>query len=74
MTFVVDVLLFNKLAEKIFSVMNDKELETLLLSHYENESQTLTSGAEANLLKFKELWKFLWKFQLSIQFTLKNLS
>ncbi|WP_026210438.1 DNA repair ATPase [Flexithrix dorotheae] len=45
----------NKLAEKIFSVMNDKELETLLLSHYENESQTLTSGAEANLLKFKEL-------------------
>ncbi len=27
----------------------------LFLSHYEGESQTLTSGAEANLLKFKEL-------------------
>ena len=35
--------------------MNDKELDTLILSHYESESQTLTSGAEANLLKFKSL-------------------
>ena len=33
--------------------MNQKELETLIVSHYENESQTLTTGAEANLLKFK---------------------
>lgn len=45
----------NKIAEKVMPIMNDEELETLLLSHYENESQTLTSGAEANLLKFKEL-------------------
>ncbi|MCB9233485.1 MAG: DNA repair ATPase [Bacteroidia bacterium] len=44
-----------KLAEKIVPIMNDAELKTLVLSHYENESQTLTSGAEANLLKFKEL-------------------
>ena len=36
--------------------MNDKELETLILSHYENESQTLTNHAEANLLKFKEVF------------------
>ena len=35
--------------------MNDKELQTVILSHYENESQTLTTGAEANMLKFKEL-------------------
>lgn len=30
-------------------------MEILLLSHYENESQTLTSAAESNLLKYKEL-------------------
>ncbi len=45
----------NKLAEKIVPVMNDDELETLILSHYEGESQTLTTGAEANFLKLKEL-------------------
>lgn len=45
----------NKLAEKIAPIMNDKELETLLLAHYEGEAQTLTSGAEANMLKLKEL-------------------
>ncbi len=45
----------NKLAEKIVPVMNDSELETLILSHYEGESQTLTNGAESNFLKLKEL-------------------
>ncbi|QCR21465.1 DNA repair ATPase [Pontibacter sp. SGAir0037] len=45
----------NKLAEKVMPVMNDEELETLVLSHYEAESQTLTTGAEANMLKFKQL-------------------
>ncbi len=45
----------NKIAEKVLPIMNDEELESLIHSHYENESQTLTSGAEANLLKFKEL-------------------
>lgn len=45
----------NKLAEKVVPIMNEKELETLLLSHYEGESQTLTSGAEANFLKLKAL-------------------
>ncbi len=45
----------NKMAEKVMPIMNDKELDTLILSHYENESQTLTSDAEANLLKFKSL-------------------
>jgi len=45
----------NRLAEKVLPVMNDAELKTLILSHYENESQTLTTGAEANFLKFKEL-------------------
>lgn len=46
----------NKIVEKLSPVMNEKELETLILSHYENESQTLTQGAEFNFLKFKELY------------------
>jgi hypothetical protein len=45
----------NRLAEKLSLVMNDAELEALLLDHYRNEAQTLTSGAESNLLKLKEL-------------------
>jgi hypothetical protein len=45
----------NKLVAKVVPIMDDKELQTLLLSHYESESQTLTSAAEANLLKYKEL-------------------
>ncbi|RMH19017.1 MAG: AAA family ATPase [Acidobacteria bacterium] len=45
----------NKLAEKIVPVMNDAELEALIDDHYLGEAQTLTSGAEANLLKLKEL-------------------
>lgn len=44
-----------RLAEKVLPIMNDEELHTLILSHYEGESQTLTTGAEANLLKFKQL-------------------
>jgi hypothetical protein len=49
----------NKLAEKTLPIMNDEELKTLILSHYEQESQTLTTGAEANMLKFKEITGFL---------------
>jgi MoxR-like ATPase len=45
----------NKLVAKVVPIMNNKELTSLLLSHYESESQTLTSAAEANLLKYKEL-------------------
>ncbi len=47
----------NKLVEKLVPIMNDKELETLLQTHYESEAQTLTSSAEANLLKYKEITK-----------------
>jgi len=46
----------NKISEKVLSVMNDKEIETLIISHYQNEAQTLTTGAEANMLKFKEMY------------------
>ncbi|AGZ46648.1 DNA repair ATPase [Actinoplanes friuliensis] len=45
----------NKLAERIVSVMNDAELETVIDDHYRGEAQTLTTGAEANLLKLAEL-------------------
>nr|MDA3873511.1 DNA repair ATPase [Kiritimatiellia bacterium] len=44
-----------RLAEKVEAVMNDRELQTLVVSDYENEAQTLTTGAEANMLKFKHL-------------------
>jgi hypothetical protein len=45
----------NRLAEKVSPVMNDSELEELISTYYRNEAQTLTAGAESNLLKFKEL-------------------
>jgi hypothetical protein len=45
----------NKLAEKIVGVMNDDELERLVDDHYRSESQTLTTGAEHNLLKLAEI-------------------
>ncbi len=45
----------NKLTEKIVSAMNDAEIEQLIDDHYASESQTLTTGAEQNLLKLAEL-------------------
>ena len=45
----------NKISSKIVPIMNDEELEHILMAHYESESQTLTSNAESNLLKFKSL-------------------
>ncbi len=45
----------NRIAEKILPIMTDAEVEQVIMDHYENESQTLTAGAEANLLKFREL-------------------
>ncbi len=45
----------NRIAEKVQPVMNDAELRTLILASYEQDAQTLTTGAEANLLKFREM-------------------
>lgn len=45
----------NRIAEKVLPLMTMEEVEGLIFDHYENESQTLTTGAEANLLKFKEM-------------------
>ncbi len=59
----------NKMAAKVVAVMNTDERNALILSHYESEAQTLTSNAEANLLKFKSMMDWLseeeaerWKF------------
>jgi hypothetical protein len=49
----------NRIAEKVYPIMNDEELETLIVSNYEQDSQTLTSGTEANMLKFKEIMGIL---------------
>ena len=49
----------SKMAGKIVPLMNPEEVNTLILSHYEGESQTLTSDAEANLLRLKEIAGFL---------------
>ncbi|HEX7155041.1 MAG TPA: AAA family ATPase, partial [Thermoanaerobaculia bacterium] len=44
-----------KLSEKLLPAMNDAELERLIDDHYLGEAQTLTAGAEENLLKLAEL-------------------
>lgn len=45
----------NKMVAQVVPLMNSKEINELILSHYESESQTLTANAEANLLKLKEI-------------------
>ncbi|WP_405515249.1 DNA repair ATPase [Streptomyces canus] len=45
----------NKIAQRIQPVMNDTELSALIDDHYRAAAQTLTTGAEANLLKLAEL-------------------
>ncbi|MGW7727515.1 DNA repair ATPase [Streptomyces canus] len=45
----------NKITQRIQPVMNDTELAALIDDHYTAEARTLTTGAEANLLKLAEL-------------------
>lgn len=45
----------NKMAEKVSAVMNHEELMQLIGDHYVGEAQTLTTGAEENLLKLSYL-------------------
>lgn len=45
----------NRMAGKLASAMNDAEVLALIDNHYDQESQTLTSGSEQNLLKLAEL-------------------
>lgn len=44
-----------KLAAQITPLMRDAELDALLRDHYRGEAQTLTTGAEENLLKLAHL-------------------
>jgi ATPase involved in DNA repair/ATPase family associated with various cellular activities (AAA) len=44
-----------KIAAKIVPLMTASERDQLIRDHYAGESQTLTTGAEANLLKFKTM-------------------
>ncbi|HET6358037.1 DNA repair ATPase [Streptomyces sp.] len=45
----------NKIAARVSPVMNDTELAAVIDDHYTGEAQTLTTGAEANLLKLAAL-------------------
>lgn len=45
----------NKIAQRVQPAMNDTELAAVLDDHYTAEAQTLTTGAETNLLKLAEL-------------------
>ncbi|BFO16313.1 hypothetical protein SHKM778_27010 [Streptomyces sp. KM77-8] len=45
----------NKIAQRIQPVMNAAELTAVIDDHYTAEAQTLTTGAEASLLKLAEL-------------------
>lgn len=55
----------NKLVAKIEPIHTNSEIEQIVLSHYKNESQTLTTGAEANLLKLKEIMEIQNENELS---------
>ncbi|RQO39540.1 AAA family ATPase [Chryseobacterium sp. KBW03] len=45
----------NKLIAQIQPILKTNEVIQIVLNHYQNESQTLTTGAESNMLKLKEL-------------------
>jgi len=45
----------NRIAGRVVGVMNDAELDNLIYTNYQNDAQTLTTGTESNMLKFKEL-------------------
>lgn len=51
----------SKLVAQVVPMMNDQEINQLILTHYESESQTLTADTESNLLKLKELADILTK-------------
>lgn len=50
----------NKMISQIVPLMNIREINELILSHYESESQTLTSDSEANMLKLREIADLLY--------------
>ncbi|MFI6492521.1 DNA repair ATPase [Streptomyces sp. NPDC050564] len=61
-----------KIAQRIQPVMNAAELAAVIDDHYTAEAQTLTTGAEANLLKLAELRGTLTTEQAARWGELKN--
>jgi MoxR-like ATPase len=55
----------NKMVEKISAIMTDEELVRLVDDHYQGESQLLTNGTEANLLKLAEIRDCMTEQQLN---------
>jgi len=49
----------NKLIVQIQPILKEEEVIQIVLNHYQNESQTLTTGAEANMLKLKEMMNLM---------------
>lgn len=45
----------SKLISRVVPMMNTNEIDEVILTHYESESQTLTADTESNLLKLKEI-------------------
>ncbi len=49
----------NKLIVQMQPILKDDEVVQIVLNHYQNESQTLTTGAESNMLKLKEMMNIM---------------
>ena len=49
----------NKIAEKTMPVLTEKELDNIIIGAYENDAQTLSSGAEFSILRWKELCDYI---------------
>lgn len=45
----------NRLAEKILPLMTGEEVQQIVMDHYRGESQNLTTAAEANILKLRDM-------------------
>ncbi|WP_312399835.1 DNA repair ATPase [Chryseobacterium sp.] len=49
----------NKLIVQMQPILKDDEVVQIVLNHYQNESQTLTTGTESNMLKLKEMMNIM---------------
>jgi len=62
----------SKIVEKILPLMTEKEIDNLIMDHYQAESQTLTKSNEENLLKFKEIFNIMTEKEKERWIELKN--
>jgi hypothetical protein len=49
----------NRIAEKILPLMTEAEVHQIIMDHYRSESQNLTTAAETNMLKLREMLDIL---------------